>query len=167
MRKADFLMDIDLDRLGTPAETLRRAYATRWTWRTTDRASYRTGLLCQRAGVRYRGAVTPAELAAVDAVTIAERQNPLGVVAGWQAAGEFDEWPYIGVNELYTDAVAQIATAEVLAALLVALVLAVIGLAVSPLLVVLWLRATLSQRVAQVETNAAATGRASLKIGDC
>lgn len=54
-------------------EQLRSALARRYTWRTLDTISYETGLLCQRAGVPYRGRVTPGERAAVEQVTAREQ----------------------------------------------------------------------------------------------
>lgn len=91
-------MEIDLDALPrtTPAETVRRKWAQQWTWRTADRVSYETGLLCQRAGLRYRGPVTPAERAAVDALTLSER---VGDTVSIMRCDPLPAWPYISDEE--------------------------------------------------------------------
>jgi hypothetical protein len=117
-------------------EQTRALLARHFTWRTSDRVSYDVGRLCQRAGVRYRGAVTPDEREAVEAVTLREGRRPLrspqsSALGGAQRLDESragGDWP---------DERAEV-WGGVLAALVVLGVLAVVGLLAAPLL--LWAR---------------------------
>lgn len=95
-------------------ETTRTKIAQHYTWRTLDTISYQTGLLCQRAGVSYRGRVTPDELAEVEAATICRTRGDLAP----------PDW---------TDERAE-SYGALLTALLVFLALAVLGLLCAPFL---------------------------------
>jgi hypothetical protein len=113
-------------------EQTRALLARHFTWRTSDRVSYDVGRLCQRAGVRYRGRVTPDERAQVEAATLRERCHfgPARRPPPPPTRPRPDDEYFDGSEEK-----AQV-WGGLLAALVVLGVLAVVGLLAAPLL--LW-----------------------------